>query len=103
MLKNALASNALPAPRLSALRRRRHKRLLRRQRALLLCGWLLLVLVMLVAGCASPQLPPCDPLPTFPMPALTQPLPLQPYSIAAQESFKHWQKSLTDMPAMSKR
>ena len=62
---------------------------------------LLLLLLLPMTGCASPSMPSAPVCPTLPqMPAVTQPQPLQPYSVTAQKNIEGWQKSLTGIPAI---
>lgn len=63
-----------------------------------LCAPTLLVLALLLTGCASkPQQPPsaspCPKLP--PPPSLNLPLPPASYSLTVQENIKSWEKRLT--------
>ena len=70
--------------------------------ARLLYAGMLTVPAMLLTACAHNQTPPCKaPEPPM-MPALSQPMPKQSYSLSAQQSFKRWQGMLTDTPATLK-
>ena len=72
------------------------------EHARLLYAVTLTVPVMLLTACAHNQTPPCKaPEPPM-MPALSQPMPKQSYSLSAQQSFKRWQGMLTDTPATPK-
>jgi len=63
---------------------------------------MLLPLSLLLTSCAQPLPISCrEPAPVV-MPALTEPLPKQSYSLSVSESFSRWQKKLTDTPATSK-
>ena len=74
-------------------------RKMRRAHARLLCAVMLTVPVMLLTGCAHNPTPPCKAPEAVTMPALSQPMPKQSYSLSAQQSFKRWQGMLTDTPA----
>lgn len=67
--------------------------------ARLLYAVTLTVPVMLLTGCAHNPTPPCKAPEVVTMPALSQPMPKQSYSLSAQQSFKRWQGMLTDTPA----
>ncbi len=67
--------------------------------ARLLYAGMLTVPVMLLTGCAHNQKQPCKAPEVVTMPALSQPMPKQSYSLSAQQSFKRWQGMLTDTPA----
>ncbi len=64
---------------------------------LAVCGWMLLVLALLLSGCQTrlPQPPETQPLPR--KPALSEPTPLESYSKTAQMRIEMWLKKLTDM------
>ena len=70
--------------------------------ARLLCAVTLTVPVMLLTGCATKAPQPCSVPAAVTMPALSQPMPKQSYSLSAQQSFKRWQGMLTDTPATLK-
>lgn len=64
-----------------------------------------LALVLLLSGCAAPSVSPpvaiqCPAPP--PIPALSQPLPAQSYSLSVQQSIKRWESELMATPPMSK-
>ncbi len=67
----------------------------------LLCAAMLMPAAMLLTGCASNPTLPCKTPEPLMLPALSQPLPKQSYSISAQESIKRWQGLLTPTPATS--
>ncbi len=62
-------------------------------------GVIAIVLMLSLTGCATrlPALCPEQVLP--PVPALTEPIPPESYSLRAQQSFKAWQERLIAMPA----
>lgn len=69
---------------------------------LLLCVVMLTLVVPLLSACHSLPVKPCAE-PSIPMPpALSQPLPSQPYSSSAQRDAESWLKSLTDTLTTSK-
>lgn len=66
--------------------------------ARLLCAGMLTVPVMLLTACAHNQTQPCPAPATVTMPALSQPMPKQSYSLSAQQSLQRWQGLLTGTP-----
>ena len=71
--------------------------------ARLLYAGMLTVPVMLLTGCAHNQTPPCKAPEAVMMPALSQALPPQSYSISAANDIRSWGLRLTDTPATLKR
>ena len=63
---------------------------------------MLLPLSLLLTSCAQPSPILCRETTPVVMPALTEPLPKQSYSLSVSESFSRWQKSLTGMSQTSK-
>ena len=73
-----------------------------RANARLCCVLTLTAPVMLLTACAHNPPAPCKEPEPVTMPALSQPLPKQSYSLNAQQSFKRWQGLLTDTSPMPK-
>ncbi len=67
------------------------------------CGWMLLLLVLLLSGCHTLPTQPCEMLPPPTMPVLSEALPSVSYSISAGQRIKTWAQSLIDTPVTSKR
>lgn len=63
---------------------------------------MLMLLALLLSGCQTPPIRPCEPPPPPMRPPLQQPLPESSYLNAAQANIEAWQKRLTDTPAISK-
>ena len=70
--------------------------------ARLLYAATLIPLGLSLTACAHNQTPPCSAPAAVTMPAISQPLPKQSYSLSAQQSFKRWQGMLTDTPQTPK-
>lgn len=68
---------------------------------LLGCAWLLMLLVVLLAGCATQSPQPCATLTPPSPPALSELLPSESYSVQLQRAIESWRKRLTAMPATS--
>lgn len=65
-------------------------------------AWMLLPLSLLLPGCAAPSMPPCKQPAPISLPALTQPLPKQSYSLSAASDIQSWQQQLTGTSQTSK-
>jgi hypothetical protein len=65
--------------------------------AKLFCVMLLMLLVLLLQGCATPSPAPCETLPLPKAPALTEPLPSVSYSLQWKKLVQDSQKRLDDM------
>ena len=94
---NASHNNGQLGRHLSELRRRSLQRRTLRQFVFLLIGWLLLLLVTLLSGCAKNSMLLPEPQTPVLMPALSQPLPQVDYSISAQRDIQSWQTKLKGM------
>lgn len=99
---SASANNGQLGRQLRDIKRRSQQRKLLRQTVAFAIGLLLMVLLMLATGCASQPPLLCEPLPPTPLPALTQPLPLELYSTRQSENFKRWQQRVTGTSVTSK-
>lgn len=84
-----------PQPRLYAIRKRSLLRKVKRHAALLICAGMLLAVVMLLSGCHTQPIRPCETQPPVSMPALTLPPNSRSYSWNAAEIMKKWQEMLT--------
>lgn len=67
----------------------------------LLSGAILILLVLLLTGCATKSQAPCEMPPPPLMPVLSEPLPSESYSVQLQRAIESWRKRLTAMPATS--
>lgn len=79
---------------LSELRARSYRRKMQRHAVALICAVMLMVLLALVAGCASPPPTPCEPQPKTPPPALHQPPSSVTYSAQLQQKLNDWRERL---------
>ncbi len=66
------------------------------------CALLLMLLAMSLTACGTRQARPSEMPEIPPPPALTEPLPSEPYSISARRDMAHWRQKLTDTPPTSK-
>lgn len=78
------------------------RRRTQRQLVLASCAWMLLGLALLLTGCGHQSQLLCPEPTTTLQPALTQPIPLESYSISVGQRIKSWGLSLTGTPPMSK-
>ena len=79
---------------LKDLRDRSYKRRVMRQRVMLVLGAMLLLLLTLLGGCATPAPPPCEPLPPIPLPVVASSPPTTSYSQMVADFFKRSQEML---------
>lgn len=61
------------------------------------CVGMLLLLVLLLTGCATTSTPPCALQPPVLMPATDTPLPSVTYSLQAQQDIESWRRRVMDM------
>ena len=62
------------------------------------CAAILIMLALSLTGCAHNSPSPCPEQKLPPVPALTEPIPPESYSLRAQQSFKAWQERLIATP-----
>jgi hypothetical protein len=78
-----------------------------RRRTLRRCGYVIFVLLLiavelLLSACQTQPTVQCEVQKPVTMPALSQPLPSESYSISAATAIEAWRKLLIDTPATSK-
>ena len=92
-----------PQPRLYAIRKRSLLRKVKRHAGLLLCAGMLLVLGLLLTGCAPQPIRPCETQPPVSMPALSEPIPSESYSSQWKRLAEEWRKKLGFTPMTQER
>ena len=70
--------------------------------AALIYGALLTAVVLLLSGCHTPPIKPCERPAPVTMPALSEPLPPVNYSLSVQRNIEAWEKRLRATSATSK-
>ena len=87
---------------LSAVQTTSSTRRTQRRVGLSLLGAMLMLVVLLLSGCHTLPVKPCDPLPPVTMPALLQPLPPVSYLLQSQQSDENSRKKLMGTLTTSK-
>lgn len=72
-----------------------------RRIALLLFVWAVIFLAVNLSACATKSVPLAEEQQKTPLPAITQPIPSEPYSLSAATLFKKWQEMLTGTSTIS--
>jgi hypothetical protein len=72
-------------------------------REALLSAGILIALVLVLTSCATKSIEPCVMPPPPLMPALSEPLPSESYSLQVQKAIESWRRKLIAIPLTSER